>query len=59
MNGNIPVPYPAANKQLQLRLTNFVSKGHRDEQIQIQIVLWIFLRTMYSFVLPCTDLLCV
>ncbi len=27
IDANIPVPYPAANKQLQLRLTQFVSKG--------------------------------
>jgi hypothetical protein len=27
IDGNIPVPYPAANKQLQLRLTQFFSKG--------------------------------
>ena len=27
---NIPIPYPAANKQLQLRLTQFVSNGENS-----------------------------
>ncbi|CAM4835166.1 unnamed protein product [Rotaria magnacalcarata] len=32
IHGNIPTPYPAANKQLQSRLTKFVSKCISDDQ---------------------------
>ncbi|CAM2719845.1 unnamed protein product [Rotaria socialis] len=32
IHGNIPTPYPAANKQLQSRLTEFVSKGISGDQ---------------------------
>ncbi|CAF1274441.1 unnamed protein product [Rotaria magnacalcarata] len=32
IHGHIPTPYPAANKQLQSRLTEFVSKGISGDQ---------------------------